>query len=143
MPSVNGSPGAVPGGPRRLRERIFEGLNDEQARAVAATRGPVVILAGASSGKTTTITRRIANQIVTGEFEPKNILAVTYTTKAAGELIERLARVRHEPSQVLAAIRQTTNVDPRARQRRRKRSCACCAGSRHPRSRTYVHNEPP
>jgi DNA helicase-2/ATP-dependent DNA helicase PcrA len=76
-----------------LLERIFAGLNAEQRRAVEAIRGPVVILAGAGSGKTTTITRRIAHQVVSGEFEPKNILAVTYTTKAAGELGERLAKL--------------------------------------------------
>jgi DNA helicase-2/ATP-dependent DNA helicase PcrA len=72
---------------------LFDGLNAEQARAVAVVRGPVVILAGAGSGKTTTITRRIAHQITSGEFEPKNILAVTFTTKAAGELVERLGRL--------------------------------------------------
>ena len=78
---------------RPLREQIFEGLNEEQARAVAAVRGPVVILAGAGSGKTTTITRRLANQIVSGEFAPHNLLAVTFTRKAAAELKERLARL--------------------------------------------------
>src|SRR6266542_1463803 len=78
---------------RPHEERIFEGLDAQQARAVLATRGPVVILAGAGSGKTTTITRRIAHQVASGEFEPRNILAVTFTTKAAGELAERLERL--------------------------------------------------
>jgi DNA helicase-2/ATP-dependent DNA helicase PcrA len=53
-------------------------------------RGPVCILAGAGSGKTTTITRRIANQVVTGAFEPQAILAVTFTARAARELRSRL-----------------------------------------------------
>jgi len=75
------------------REAIFAGLNAEQARAVEAVRGPVCILAGAGSGKTTTITRRIANQVAIGEFEPHEILAVTFTDKAATEMRARLERL--------------------------------------------------
>jgi DNA helicase-2/ATP-dependent DNA helicase PcrA len=72
-------------------ERIFEGLNDEQRAAVEATRGPVCILAGAGTGKTTTITRRIAWQVASGTFAPAELVAVTFTDKAAGELRARLA----------------------------------------------------
>ena len=72
---------------------VFAGLNPEQRRAVEAVRGPLCILAGAGSGKTTTITRRIANQVLTGAFSPSQILAVTFTDKAAGELRARLARL--------------------------------------------------
>jgi DNA helicase II / ATP-dependent DNA helicase PcrA len=75
------------------REAIFAGLNAEQRRAVEAVRGPVCILAGAGSGKTTTITRRIANQVAIGEFEPHEILAVTFTDKAATEMRGRLERL--------------------------------------------------
>lgn len=71
-------------------DRIFADLNPEQLQAVQAVTGPVVIVAGAGSGKTTTITRRIANQVRTRAFEARSILAVTFTTKAAGELVERL-----------------------------------------------------
>jgi DNA helicase-2/ATP-dependent DNA helicase PcrA len=65
-------------------------LNPEQQRAVNAVRGPVCILAGAGSGKTTTITHRIANQVAKRAFRADEILAVTFTDKAAGELRTRL-----------------------------------------------------
>ncbi len=71
-------------------ERIFAGLNAEQRAAVEATHGPVCILAGAGTGKTTTITRRIAWQVASGAFVPSELVAVTFTDKAAGELRARL-----------------------------------------------------
>ena len=72
-------------------ERILGGLNAEQRAAAEATRGPVCILAGAGTGKTTTITRRIAWQVASGAFDPSAVVAVTFTDKAAGELRSRLA----------------------------------------------------
>jgi len=69
----------------------LDGLNPEQRRAAEAVRGPVCILAGAGSGKTTTITRRIAQQVASGAFASAQIMAVTFTDKAAGELKQRLA----------------------------------------------------
>ena len=69
---------------------ILERLNPEQRRAAEATRGPVVILAGAGTGKTTTITHRIAWQVAGGSFPAAAILAVTFTEKAAKELKSRL-----------------------------------------------------
>ena len=65
-------------------------LNSEQQRAVDAVRGPVCILAGAGSGKTTTITHRVANQVESRAFRADEILAVTFTDKAAGEMRARL-----------------------------------------------------
>ena len=74
-------------------EGVLAPLNDEQRRAATTVRGPVAILAGAGTGKTTTITHRIAYQVATGAFAPTQILAVTFTEKAAGELRARLARL--------------------------------------------------
>jgi DNA helicase-2/ATP-dependent DNA helicase PcrA len=71
----------------------LDGLNAEQRRAAATVRGPVCILAGAGSGKTTTITHRLAHQVETGAFAANQLLAVTFTDKAAGELRHRLERL--------------------------------------------------
>jgi DNA helicase II / ATP-dependent DNA helicase PcrA len=69
---------------------VLDGLNPEQRRAAEAVRGPVCILAGAGSGKTTTITRRLAHQVASGVFPASSLMAVTFTDKAAGELRARL-----------------------------------------------------
>jgi DNA helicase-2/ATP-dependent DNA helicase PcrA len=71
-------------------ESVLAGLNGSQREAALALRGPVAILAGAGTGKTTTITHRIACQIRSGTFDASQILAVTFTEKAAGELKRRL-----------------------------------------------------
>src|SRR5262245_23219606 len=71
-------------------QTLLSGLNDEQRRAAGAVRGPVCIIAGAGTGKTTTITRRIGNQVAAGGFAASEILAVTFTDKAAGEMRARL-----------------------------------------------------
>ena len=69
---------------------VLDELNPEQRRAVETVRGTVCILAGAGSGKTTTITRRIAFQVSSGRFLPSEILAVTFTEKAALVMKSRL-----------------------------------------------------
>ena len=73
-----------------IAEPLIADLDDEQREAVLAPRGPVCVLAGAGTGKTRTITRRIAQLVATGHVAAGQVLAVTFTQRAAGEMRARL-----------------------------------------------------
>jgi len=76
--------------PTTTTDTYLDGLNDAQRAAVLHMDGQLLIVAGAGTGKTTVITRRIARMIATGVVKSDGVLALTFTDKAAGEMVERI-----------------------------------------------------
>lgn len=92
----------------QFRKDIFAGLNEVQKEAVLCTEGPVLVLAGAGSGKTRVLTHRIAHIVQRKLARPRQVLAVTFTNKAAVELKERVAAITAGGDEVAAGTFHST-----------------------------------
>ena len=105
-------------------DAVLAALDPEQREVALAARGPVCVLAGAGTGKTRAVAHRIAYAVATGVVDPARVLAVAFTTRAAGELRGRLRQLGHHalPSGGMervqartfhaAALRQLTHFWP-------------------------------
>jgi DNA helicase II / ATP-dependent DNA helicase PcrA len=117
MPLIGSVRGGAEAGVESRAEAVLAALDDEQRTAAQAVTGPVCILAGAGTGKTRTITHRIAYGVHTGVYVPEQVLAVTFTARAAGELRGRLAALDVGGVQArtfhAAAMRQLRYFAPR------------------------------
>jgi hypothetical protein len=80
-----------------LRHPYLAALNEAQRAAVQALDGPVLVLAGAGTGKTRVLTARLSHLLITGRATPGQVLAVTFTNKAAREMKDRVAKLLGRP----------------------------------------------
>ena len=105
--------------PARDADSLLSDLDPAQREAVTITSGPLCILAGAGSGKTRVISRRVAYALATGVVRPRDVLVVTFTDKAATEMRSRLAALGHPGVTAAtfhaAALRQLRHFWPRVR----------------------------
>src|SRR3954447_8672985 len=103
--------------PVRSADQLLDALDPEQREVATTLQGPVRVLAGAGTGKTRAITHRIAYGVATGVYNPTQVLAVTFTTRAAGEMRTRLRSLGAQGVQARtfhsAALRQARYFWPK------------------------------
>ncbi len=96
-------------------QQVLDGLNPAQREAVICPTTPLAILAGAGTGKTRVLTRRIAYRALAGEHDPRHVLALTFTRKAAGELSSRLRQLGLRDQVVAGTFHSVAYAQLRAR----------------------------
>src|SRR5690606_4392438 len=105
-PAAAPAPGPAPAPARTPGGSLLDGLDPEQRRAAEAGEGPLLIIAGPGTGKTRTLTHRIAHLVRERGVPPEQCLAITFTRRAAAEMAERLAALApaHAPRLTIATF---------------------------------------
>ena len=111
LPGLDGlQPEGAPEAPQRrlpTAEELLEGLNEPQRAAVVHQGAPLLVVAGAGSGKTRVLTRRIAWLVAERKAHPGSILAITFTNKAAAEMRERVEELVGRRARIMWAVSYT------------------------------------